>query len=231
MATIQPQLPGQPLDTKELMDFYRLAQDVRKYHHSALWEIEKHFTWWVSIFLGALFLLLVNKDKLDVNIIPWALGLTAVFGLVVSLIGSAVVRREGRYFSEALQICNRAAKALGLDIHPYTAQQRNCAQAPLQPIEFALHPEDYLVRPFNEVKQTANKSYLRLLNVLSARLNVRDYFQLVLAASAVMFTVFLLVALSGVVLNWGPLAVPPAKASQRASSTTTASPCSSTGAH
>ena len=33
---------------KELLDLYRLAQDVRKDHHSALWEIEKHFTWWAS---------------------------------------------------------------------------------------------------------------------------------------------------------------------------------------
>jgi len=190
------------------MDFYKLAQDVRKYHHSALWEIEKHFTWWVSILLGALFLFLANARNLNGSLLALAFTSTATFGFAVSLIGFMVVRREGRYFSEALQICNRAAKALGLDVNVYTGQQRPKPNAAPQAIEFKLHPDEYphgyRVTEFGEVSKKANKRFA-LLKIFSPRLNVRDYFQIVLATSVVVFAVFLAVAVLGAVFKSGPL--------------------------
>lgn len=94
---------------KELLDLYRLAQDVRKYHHSALWEIEKHFTWWASVLLGGCVLIFANIDRVGEASACIVLGVLAVFGLAISLIGKKVVEREGEYFGEALQICNRVA--------------------------------------------------------------------------------------------------------------------------
>jgi hypothetical protein len=171
--------------TKELLDLYRLAQDVRKYHHSALWEIEKHFTWWASVLLGACVLILANTDKIGEPTAYFVLGTIAVVGVLLSIMGKSVVEREGEYFSEALQICNRVARALGLESRYYDVAPRRRPNGMMEPEQFFLYPSDYWIRDFGEVKDEAK---LRLLTkLLKGRLNVRDYFRLVLAASAVAF--------------------------------------------
>lgn len=197
--------PSEHLSTAELLDFYRLAQDVRKYHHSALWEIEKHFTWWLSILLGAMFLLLANSRVLDKTVLALGLSLTAAFGAVISAIGCVVVRKEGRYFSESLQVCNRVAKALGLDLRSYTGQQRRDPGSAVDQLSFTLHPSNYFVSEFEGVARTANKSFSRLMLVLSPSLNVRDYFQLVFAASLILFVLLLVSVAAGVICDRGPL--------------------------
>jgi len=133
------------MSTKELLDLYRLTQDVRKYHHSALWEIEKHFTWWASILLGACVLILANVDKVGEPAAYYVLGVIAFVGALLSIMGKTVVEKEGEYFGEALQICNRVARVLGLESRQYNFPPRRRSNSQMEPAQFSLYPGDYWI--------------------------------------------------------------------------------------
>jgi hypothetical protein len=80
----------------------KLAHQLREYHHKALWEEQKHFTWLLSIVLGAQVLVL-TKDSIGLPSRNFILAILAGVAVVVVVLALAVVRREGAYFSEASQ--------------------------------------------------------------------------------------------------------------------------------
>lgn len=79
----------------------QIAQTLRDYHHKALWEEEKHFMWFVSIFLSA-DLLLATTDKLTTSAKGAFIALVSTLGTVICLVGLRVLRKEGQYFQDAL---------------------------------------------------------------------------------------------------------------------------------
>jgi hypothetical protein len=77
-----------------------IADSRRKYHHNALWEEEKHFTWLVSLILSAeLFLFtsdrIVYRTRLTVAIA------IALLGTLISAVALIVLRKESSYFHHA----------------------------------------------------------------------------------------------------------------------------------
>src|SRR3954453_8934240 len=69
-----------------------LAQAIRKYHHDALWEAEKHYSWLVSFILSATFLVLGSGKAAGVRFTAGVM-LSGV-GAVIFYIAAKVVRRE-----------------------------------------------------------------------------------------------------------------------------------------
>jgi len=78
-------------------DALKFTQGLREYHHKALWEEEKHFTWLHSIILAAQAAILIKQpDELaSRNILLIVL---AVVGLSFAVVALRVVRREGEFF-------------------------------------------------------------------------------------------------------------------------------------
>lgn len=70
------------------------------YHHSAIWEAQKHFTWFISIVLSAQVLSLTTKSLSHTTRLV-AVEVLSVVGLVLAWIGCRVQRREGSLFTYA----------------------------------------------------------------------------------------------------------------------------------
>ena len=85
---------------KDLFEILRTVQAIREYHHDALWEEEKHFTWLLSILLTAIVGVFVvgNLDLLTKSVVIAAFSL---LGVILSAFAFRVVRREGDYFHQA----------------------------------------------------------------------------------------------------------------------------------
>ncbi|TAJ93956.1 MAG: hypothetical protein EPO31_07190 [Gammaproteobacteria bacterium] len=85
---------------KDAAEAVRLAQQFREYHHKALWEEEKHFTWLLSIILAAQAAILTkNADDLEAR--GLLLAVLAIAGLALVIVSLRVVRREGAFFVTA----------------------------------------------------------------------------------------------------------------------------------
>jgi hypothetical protein len=78
----------------------KFAQQFREYHHKALWEEEKHFTWLLSIILAAQAAVLTAKGS-DLPARAPILIVLAVIGLAFVAVALRVVRREGAFFVSA----------------------------------------------------------------------------------------------------------------------------------
>jgi hypothetical protein len=79
------------------------ARNLRAFHHKALWEEEKHFTWWVLVLLSAIVLFSTSanvdpKAKLAFILVG------CLVGVVLCCIGFRVFRVEGGYFHKALSM-------------------------------------------------------------------------------------------------------------------------------
>ena len=81
-------------------DALKFVQQLREYHHRALWEEEKHFTWLLSILLAAQAAVLTAKSSDLPARAPILIGL-AVIGLAFAVVALVVVRREGSFFVNA----------------------------------------------------------------------------------------------------------------------------------
>ena len=101
----------------ELLELLRIAEDRRWHHHTALWEEEKHFTWWIALIFPALVFVHTNRELTSNSRLVLTLAGTA-FGVLVSVIALRVFRREGESFVETRQMVNRIALMLGLDQPP-----------------------------------------------------------------------------------------------------------------
>jgi hypothetical protein len=81
-------------------DALKFTQALREYHHKALWEEEKHFTWLHSIILAAQAAILTRTpDELAAR--STILVVLGVIGLLFAIVAFCVVRREGQFFTYA----------------------------------------------------------------------------------------------------------------------------------
>ncbi|PWB70908.1 hypothetical protein C3F09_08515 [candidate division GN15 bacterium] len=83
------------------IDRLRIAQEIRDYHHKALWEEEKHFTWFLSILLSSI-ALITTTDKIEPHPKIICAGVLSLLGVLISLLALRVVRNESRNFQVAL---------------------------------------------------------------------------------------------------------------------------------
>lgn len=79
----------------------RVAQELRDYHHKALWEEEKHFTWFLSVILSSI-VLITTTDKIEPHPKVVCAGVVSLLGVVIALLALRVVRNESRNFQVAL---------------------------------------------------------------------------------------------------------------------------------
>ena len=78
-------------------DALKFTQGLREYHHKALWEEEKHFTWLHSIILAAQAAILMRTPS-ELTARGTILMVLAVIGLLFAIVAFRVVRREGQFF-------------------------------------------------------------------------------------------------------------------------------------
>jgi Ca2+/Na+ antiporter len=87
-----------PVDSD--VEALKIAQQLTEYHHNALWEEQKHFTWLLSITLGAQFTFITFIVSQHINI-WWIVFVLAIVGLLFSIIALCVSRRESEFFVTA----------------------------------------------------------------------------------------------------------------------------------
>lgn len=136
-----------------------IAQTLREYHHKALWEEEKHFTWLNSLVLSAQVLLFTaDPAKVPIADRRIALVIVGLFGMLLSSLGLTVIRRESYNFHVAL----------------------------LRFIYFhnAVFPESPLPRPARDANRTLGEL---LMLGCTGRLSIKDAFQTILLAFMAMF--------------------------------------------
>ena len=79
------------------------AKGLREYHHKAIWEEEKHFTWLVSIILSLQVIVYTNDKICEQNKCLLILGLSFI-GFIFCCLFLIVIRREGYFFHKALAL-------------------------------------------------------------------------------------------------------------------------------
>lgn len=146
----------------------QFVQSIRAYHHAALWEEEKHFTWLNSlIFSAQLFLLTSSSEKIPVRF-PLIV-VVSLLGISTSLVALRVIRKESEYFLSAL--------SRFVEEHNLVFQDTN--------------------RALPSVPVSANKSYPKLIiSFFLGRVGVRDAFQVVFLTFGAAFLAVLLIAIT-----------------------------------
>ena len=92
--------PKEKMENQLRLARVELLQNRRNFHHNALWEEEKHFTWWVYILLSAL-ALIYTSDLCDQAKLP-IIAAGAILGIIICSIALAIMRRESIYFKDSL---------------------------------------------------------------------------------------------------------------------------------
>src|SRR3989338_3550221 len=88
-------------DSTNKLDLLKMSHTLREYHHKALWEEEKHFTWLLSIFFTAE-ILVVTTDNLSDRIQSLLTIGISIFGFFFSLLALRVVLLESHGFQNEL---------------------------------------------------------------------------------------------------------------------------------
>jgi hypothetical protein len=101
-------------DYKNKIELLKLTHDLKKYYHAALWEEEKHYTWFIATILGAN-ILTVLGGGISVSLKPILVILLSFLGLVVSRIAYKVISKECEYFQIALFRTAQAENAVFWD--------------------------------------------------------------------------------------------------------------------
>jgi hypothetical protein len=83
------------------LELLKAKHAQREYHHKALWEEEKHFTWLNSLVLSGQ-LLVFASDKLSVCAQSTLICLLAALGVGLSLLALRVLRSESQNFQEQM---------------------------------------------------------------------------------------------------------------------------------
>jgi len=137
----------------------QIAQTLRDYHHRALWEEEKHFTWIISILLASELALISGRTSgLASALQPTLATVLSLLGVGFSAIALRVIRREGEFFRDASE--------------RFVTQYAKC----FSDVELPPAPA------------TANKPILRIvLDAFRGRIGIRDAFQLVFCLFFVVF--------------------------------------------
>lgn len=84
----------------ESLDRLEFAFKRWSYHHTAIWEAQKHFTWFISIVLSAEVISLSTASLSHTTRLV-TVEVLSVVGVVLAWIGCRVQRREGSLFTFA----------------------------------------------------------------------------------------------------------------------------------
>lgn len=98
---------------------------VRQSHRDSIWEEQKHFTWLISIILTGQLIFFTNT-RMQAGARAALILIASIVGILFSITGFRVERREGLYFSQANKQFLEEYKALypGAEI-PYRVQAVN----------------------------------------------------------------------------------------------------------
>jgi hypothetical protein len=147
----------------------KFAQELRNSYHTALWEEEKHYTWFISLVAGAEAAIIAQvvtpPDRAQL------LSLLGVVGFVLSVLALVVVRAESRNFQQAhgrfVRLYNAAFSTEGLPVPDIPDDQAN-------------HP--ILILP---------------ILFFTGELRIRDAFQFVFVMYALLNAILILYSLPG----------------------------------
>ena len=151
------------------METLKIAQQLREYHHTALWEVEKHFTWLFSVILAVQATLLTAKVS-NLPLRSALLVVSAAIGLAVAVVAIQVVRREAGFFANAHVVFVREYNSV------FPAEPLKASSGAARPL---------VVLPF--------------LLFAPWKLSIRDAFQLVFLVFAATYLALLIAALLGAV--------------------------------
>ena len=166
----------------ELLKVLELASQRLQHHHNALWEEEKHYSWWIYIIFAGLIYLYFELPSVKL-LVEWQrallMGLGSLFGIFISFMGFNVIRREGEYFYEAIRICNHTIATLKFD-QPMPNQEGSGPNA---------------LMPQGKLRDQANLPLRKLVvSVFKGNdrkgLGIRDCFQLTFLITALLFLGF-----------------------------------------
>lgn len=79
------------------------AQNLREYHHKAIWEEEKHFSWLISIIIS-LQVIIYTNDKICLQNKSLIIIFLSLIGIIFCLLALKIIRREGVFFIKALAL-------------------------------------------------------------------------------------------------------------------------------
>lgn len=82
------------------LDELNSAHALRDFHHKALWEEQKHFTWLCSIVLSAL-ALVISTDSIATGTKTLLTYLLSIAGVTLSVIALRVVQLEAQGYADA----------------------------------------------------------------------------------------------------------------------------------
>ena len=169
------------------LQYLQIASTTVNRHHGALWEEEKHYTWWISVlFAAALATYLAPSLSPVEQAVPMLC--VAVVGCLMSLAAYRVISLEGQYFSEARQSYVRALKSLGI------------SQVYIDDQAVELAPGLQII-PFAETRSRGNRGGWRLIQAMRPLamnpLGIREVFKLTFVGS---FIAFLLMGIATIVL-------------------------------
>jgi hypothetical protein len=77
------------------------AHKLREFHHDALWEEEKHFTWLATLLLSFQGLLFSSEKPFPGRLA--LLVIASLLGILLSIVALEVIRKEGQYFHHNLK--------------------------------------------------------------------------------------------------------------------------------
>ena len=152
-------------------EFIQAAHNRMINHHKALWEEEKHYTWWIYIIFAATLFIFIKVPVAD-PLKAILIGFSAIFGAIMSFVAFRVVRKEGQCYTEALQIFNRLLYRFNLPNEKIVIEEEG------KSIEFPLFPP-YGIYDFSLVESKSNKTLSCLISAFfTGRAGIRDLFQL-----------------------------------------------------
>ncbi|MFC1912603.1 hypothetical protein ACFLX7_00150 [Chloroflexota bacterium] len=191
-------------DNSGLIKHLEIVSQTAKHHHDAIWEEEKHYSWWVYIILAGLIYIYVNVDG---NYIPKNTLITigGLFGIYLSLAAIKVIRREGDFLYQTLEKCNWARDALGLNQPIQCPNGEKCVELKAK---FDTKKANKGFKEFIDFKHRLGiidiyqlaKEFITLQNGL----RIRDIFQVTFVIAAILFVIL-------IVLSWvQPIEISPA---------------------
>jgi len=146
-------------ESEDLLKLLETISQRIQNHHSALWEEEKHYSWWIYIIFAGL--IYVYLKMLPPSIVFLTLFqktlimfLGCTLGIFICLMAYNVVRRESEFFYDARQIRARIITTLDLNQqmpNPYSDKH-------------LLPDSETSIEDFDTYRATANKSIFVLFN-------------------------------------------------------------------
>lgn len=155
-------------DNQVLLKYLEVISQRVRHHHDALWEEEKHYSWWVYIIFAGLIYLYTSDIHACYKLV--LIVVASLFGVYLSVAALIVIYKEGEYFHEARQLYARTAIALGLN-----------ESQPNLPENKSLGPT-VKCQDFDDVKSQANK----------CDFGIRHFFRLTFKVAILLFIGFII---------------------------------------